>query len=620
VATSEDYAAWIVANAAKKGTPEFDIVAKAYADSMANGSAQLAADRKLHDPSKGGGTFQFGPIDTGLQTPEFVDRTLSGIGKGMSDLARGASQRLGIIDTPDVAETRRLDAPLMNTTAGKVGNVTGKVAATLPAVFVPGANTYAGAALVGGGMGALEPTVEGESVAKNIGVGAAAGAIGQGAGRLLGAGYRALKSSAEPFYQAGRDAILGRTLLGAAGDDAPNVLQRLVQSSTPVAGPFQPGMARQTVGELVPGSAPTAAQAAESPGIAAMARAANANNPTVTNAVAERAAQQNAARVAQLESMSGAGGSREFAAANRDATAEQLFGDAYRAGFGKLTPAQLQNVAQFQQRVPAEVLNEAKKIAQVSGQPMTDATSLQGMHWTKKALDGLIAKESGPGGNSALLRAYVGLKNDMMQGLSNLSPEYGAASRVYAEMSRPVNQMEVAAAIADKSINPLTGTLQPAAYARNLSDQTAKRATGFQGATIENTMENQQANMLQSILADVRRQEAAANAGRGVGSDTVQKLAYTNMLDRSGVPTFLREFAPAQIVGNLAGRGADVAYGRANRELSTQLAELLQTPEGAAAVMQAAQQGALPNALQRLAANPYMRLLQTTTPAASTSR
>jgi hypothetical protein len=133
-------------------------------------------------------------------------------------------------------------------------------------------------------------------------------------------------------------------------------------------------------------------------------------------------------------------------------------------------------------------------------------------------------------------------------------------------------------------------------------------------------MENQQANMLQSILADVRRQEAAANAGRGVGSDTVQKLAYTNMLDRSGVPTFLREFAPAQIVGNLAGRGADVAYGRANRELSTQLAELLQTPEGAAAVMQAAQQGALPNALQRLAANPYMRLLQTTTPAASTSR
>lgn len=29
MATAEDYATWIVANAAKKGTPEFDTVAKA---------------------------------------------------------------------------------------------------------------------------------------------------------------------------------------------------------------------------------------------------------------------------------------------------------------------------------------------------------------------------------------------------------------------------------------------------------------------------------------------------------------------------------------------------------------------------------------------------------------
>lgn len=102
---------------------------------------------------------------------------------------------------------------------------------------------------------------------------------------------------------------------------------------------------------------------------------------------------------------------------------------------------------------------------------------------------------------------------------------------------------------------------------------------------MDGTMSGPQMNALNSILLDVQRANTAQNAGRGVGSDTVQKLAYTNMLDQAGVPTFLRSFAPAQIVGNIGSRGADLAYGRANRELSNRLAEVMLDPQQAAQLM-----------------------------------
>lgn len=111
---------------------------------------------------------------------------LAGIGGGMHDLYTGAKQRLGIASQEDVDEKARLDRPLKSTGMGMAGNIAGKVATSLPAMFIPGANTPVGAAVIGGGLGALEPTETGESVGKNVALGAAGGAIGQIAGQALG--------------------------------------------------------------------------------------------------------------------------------------------------------------------------------------------------------------------------------------------------------------------------------------------------------------------------------------------------------------------------------------------------------------------------------------------------
>lgn len=147
----------------------------------------------------------------GIGAPQLF---LEGIGKGMTDLARGAGQRLGLVSQDQVDEARKYDKPLMATGAGTAGSMAGNIAALAPAALVPGANTVAGATLVGGLSGALQPTAQGESAVKNAAIGAALGGGGQAVlgklasvaqSRLTGAESKAATDAAQ---NAVRDATL----------------------------------------------------------------------------------------------------------------------------------------------------------------------------------------------------------------------------------------------------------------------------------------------------------------------------------------------------------------------------------------------------------------------------
>lgn len=187
-------------------------------------TAKLVDQEAKIDPSAGGGTLQIGPFDTGIKTPEWLDRGLAGVGKAFSDAGLGIQQRLakassdmtlpgtasaGLAGTAsgvagrklndllfsdqdrkdreskvvdlrnEVAGRRKLDAPLMDTTAGKIGNFGGNVALVAPTVMIPGANTVAGASVVGAVNGLFQPTVNDRETALNVGLGAAGGAGGQ---------------------------------------------------------------------------------------------------------------------------------------------------------------------------------------------------------------------------------------------------------------------------------------------------------------------------------------------------------------------------------------------------------------------------------------------------------
>jgi hypothetical protein len=182
------------------------------------------------DPSAGGGELRPFGIDTGIKTPEVVDRFLSGAGKAFVDIGRGVSQLNDRFNTrhasPDVrqqvqrageqqvADSRALDKPLMDTTAGTVGNVTGAVATAAPALVVPGANTVAGAAATGAVLGALQPAVSDEERLKSTAIGGATGAAGQYLGQKVAKfaanrlTSRATNAANEKAQNAVRDSVL----------------------------------------------------------------------------------------------------------------------------------------------------------------------------------------------------------------------------------------------------------------------------------------------------------------------------------------------------------------------------------------------------------------------------
>lgn len=125
-----------------------------------------------------------------------VDRLLAGTGRGMVSAARGVGNLLGLVSDADMAEAKRLDAALLKTTGGAIGNVVGSIAAAAPTMLIPGANTVLGATAIGAGLGGL--TTEGNLQERAIGAasGAAGGLAGKFLGDKLGQGARTLADSA----------------------------------------------------------------------------------------------------------------------------------------------------------------------------------------------------------------------------------------------------------------------------------------------------------------------------------------------------------------------------------------------------------------------------------------
>lgn len=536
--------------------------------------AKSLAPQQTYDPTEGmSGTEKF----------------LAGAGKAMTDIGRGVRQYLpsaiGGLSNEDIAEARRLDAPLMNTGAGMAGNVVGNVATALPVAFIPGANTAMGAGLAGTAYGVVQPGVNSGERLKN----AAIGGVASAAAPLLVQGAKATKSLVEPFYQKGRESILGRALRAAGGDKADDAMQ-----------------AFSTAKGATTGVQPTVGMAARGPNLssyAAMERATQAVSPDVTNAVTARAtANQDAMR----QALQGATPDVGAAKTARESIAGSLYNQARTQGIDPTVAQQLApQIQSLTQRLPDDVVNHAKTLAKLNGVAIDDAGSVQGLHWVKKALDDKI-NEATRTGSGDLARAYQGLQSEFLDTLDQLSPSYGQARQKYAAMSQPVSQGQVMEQIGQRATD-MRGNITLGGLTRAATDKTAQSVTGMPNATLAKSLTPQQQATINALRDDLLSSDFAATAGRGAGSDTVQKLAYSNMLQQAGVPTFLQNFAPTQAIGNMGGRALGVAYGEANQRLASELAQAMLDPAQAAQLMQMAKgnpqmQKALATALRSSAA------------------
>jgi hypothetical protein len=144
------------------------------------------------DPANSAWMQEYGPT-SGMNTPELL---AAGVGRGMVHTGRSIGNLVGAVPDSAMAEEKQIDAPLLATRSGQIGNLIGETAVTAPLGAGTGAalgklgtvgaslaaNPIANAALQGGVQG-LTTSDPGER-GMNTGIGAVTGG-GLGAGQSI---------------------------------------------------------------------------------------------------------------------------------------------------------------------------------------------------------------------------------------------------------------------------------------------------------------------------------------------------------------------------------------------------------------------------------------------------
>ena len=140
----------------------------------------------------------------------FGQNLAAGFGKAFVDTGEGLKQLVGMGMTPEqVAERRQLDAPLMSTGGGILGNVLGQVTQIATPVgggarlasYAGKATPYVAAAARGGAFAATQPVATGESRGGNTATGAALGTLGQGVATVASRAATSAKASLGPVVR-----------------------------------------------------------------------------------------------------------------------------------------------------------------------------------------------------------------------------------------------------------------------------------------------------------------------------------------------------------------------------------------------------------------------------------
>jgi hypothetical protein len=256
--------------------------AKQLADYIrSQGTPAIKATSLDYDPTTG----QMNPTGSAAahaaQSPvygsSFGQNMVEGLGKSYTDIALGAQQIYGSIadkispQSPNLSglitgqqpsrtaalqqeatDKRALDSPLSHTWGAKAGAVAGAA----PLALIPGAGTLVGAGLIGGGMGALNPTTANDSRLFNTTLGAGTGVLTQAAGNVLGKWLTSRNTGLNPTQQqaaqAGTDLGMQLTPGQQSGNKALQQMEAKLESQPWTSGPFnQLKASNQEVGNQV---------------------------------------------------------------------------------------------------------------------------------------------------------------------------------------------------------------------------------------------------------------------------------------------------------------------------------------------------------------------------------
>ena len=571
MASAEEYAAWIVQNRAKQGTPEFNTVAEAYR--IARGGDRPTAPRKPPETP----AFEREAAETAAVTPaELIAGSAPGrFALGAASPILGAVQ-LGANLLPGTAG-RDVNAWLENLegmkrrgmaaqpspyptgiemidnadVAGIAGNVASPVwagaARMLPQAASVPARIAQGAA-VGTTAGAATPVVSDDDYWTTKGGQALAGMV---FGAALPASVAAAKGTAgmvkrtiEPMTEAGRAAILRRYQAELAGAKRPEIIQALENAM-----------------QLTPGSRPTAAEAVshipEASALAAHQKVIS-RAPETSGAFVARRAEQEGARRAAVGSVAQTPAALDAAVTARSAVADPLYAAARAPGNVADPRLALTKVDNILARNPgnrelvAELSNIRRGLVDDSGNVRTDAEQVASV------LDGLkaaVADEK----NKFIRGVLTAIKDDLVKAI----PNYQQAQRAFAQASPPINQMQVGQYLQDK-LTSATGAERTPAFAQAVRDApgTIKKATGAPRFTrLDQVLNPKQEQAVQGVLSDLQRRTASEALARGTnltgGAGIVEGARGPHLPNLLSRPAMVANFILKRI-----GEGADQKINR----------------------------------------------------------
>lgn len=526
-----------------------------------------------------GGAATGRPINRGQrniqETPRPLESFAAGVTKSAIDPLLGGAQmvtggRRGVSE----AVKRLAEEAEVYSEANPASYGTGRVGGVLlPAVGMSRAigmipsfsrvNPYVSSAVIGSGTGAvsggLQPVETGETgmpMYEEMGrnartgamIGAPVGAVAPLVGKAVDYIGRTGKALIEPLTESGQEKILGRFLREAAGGEEAKAMRNL-----------------RNPPQFVAGSQPTAAQAAGVPSLAALERTAMATSPVANNLMAQRQLQNAQAQADALRNIAPATRTSKYVDF-REQVADDLYKDALKPlNLGKLDDETTKEIANLIKR-PAiqDAMKVAKETSANRGENIADpAGSMLGLHRTKIALDKQISevksryerdKIKSAAGDE--LDSLKNAKTSLLDFMEKISPTYKTARQSYDRLSKPIDQLENIAKLADKTISAETEKIYISQFSKGLKEL---KKSGV--------LSDRQITRLENIQKDLARTKFADTAGKGVGSDTVQKLAYSNLMNQTGLPI------------SATNRLGKFVYGDVNEQLKDKLAETMLSPQ-----------------------------------------
>lgn len=401
---------------------------------------------------------------------------------------------------------------------------------------------------------------------------------------LANKGYDVGKSFVEPLSASGREAIAGRYMNRVAGDE--------VQRNTAVQN-------MRNAKEYVPGSQPTVGQASNNAGLATAERTIFSAAPNVAGDVKSI---QNAARVKALD---WAGDQAAVDAAKRArnvATKPKYDAVTYPTPIPDKNLVNTKRVINLIDRMieknPAnKKLVDALNSAREGLSPSKGISYRTSPQHVKSALDNvkaLIADKD----NNFVVSELTTVKNVLSHELGKAAPSFKLAEKQFAEMSKPINQMQVgqefikrgSASQVDSFGNPI---LLPGKFgnAMKSGDAVAKHATGFKRARLDRNLTAEQIKSLENVNADLARAYNAENLGKMGGSDTYQKSFFSGGAAQSGIP--IQAFSSPRL-NPITNWLAQYANRNLGVDMNVALAKIMADPKYAASVMEHARKAGVP--------------------------